>query len=123
MTFFSALEVAALRAVQESAFADTCTIAVPSEASDGKSGYTHTWTNGSPIACGVSSPSQAASTGLPLMDTGSDERQMIFGLPYATEIKQGYRIAWNDRTFEIERIEEPGTYPMQITAIGLERIV
>jgi DNA-binding winged helix-turn-helix (wHTH) protein len=48
---------------------------------------------------------------------------MIFSLPYATVVKQGYRITWNSRVFEIERVEEPGTYPMQITAIGLERIV
>jgi len=56
------------------------------------------------------------------MDYGGDERQMIFSLPVSTIVAQGYRIRWHDRTFEVERIEEPGTYPMRITAIALDRV-
>jgi hypothetical protein len=121
VSFLSAADLAELRAVQELAFQDTCTVRTARANADGNSGYTHDWTTETTVACGVSSPSRATQTGLPILDTGSDERQMVFSLPVDTAISQGDRLVWNGRVFEITSLEEPGTFAMQLTAIGLER--
>ncbi len=117
----STAEIAALRAVQESAFTDTCTITPDVPTSDLKSGYRDTWSGSTSVMCGVVSPSRAAQSGLPILDVGSDERQMVFCLPVGTSCRQGWWLYWQNRKFEIVSIEEPGTYDMQLTANGLER--
>lgn len=119
--FLSAADIAELRAVQELAFQDTCTVKTATASSDGSSGYTHDWSTETEVACGVSSPSRAAQTGLPILDTGADERQMVFSLPVDTFVRQGDVIVWNDRDFEVTSLEEPGTFAMQLTVNGLER--
>lgn len=116
MSILSAADIAELRAVQEATFIDTCTIVSATEAN-----ASHTWNGELDVICGVSSPSRAAQTGQPVLDVGSDERQMVFGFPVGTSIRQGWVIQWNARDFEVTSLEEPGTYDMQITAIGLER--
>jgi hypothetical protein len=100
-----------------------CLITTPAEDADGDGGYEHEWAADDAVSvmCAVSSPSQAAASGLPILDIGSDERQMVFSLPVTTTVRQGDLIAWHSRTFEVTSLQEPGTYDMQITAIGLER--
>ena len=110
-----------LRRRQESTFTDTCTITPDVPASDTKGGYRDVWTGGMTVACGVVSPSRAAQTGLPILDVGSDERQMVFCLPVGTSCRQGWLIEWQGRRFQAVSLEEPGTYDMQLTVNGLER--
>ena len=114
-------EIAALRAVQESTFTDTCTITPDVPASDLKGGYRDVWTGGTSVKCAVVSPSRAVQTGLPILDVGSDERQMVFCLPVGTSCRQGWLIGWKGRTFQATSLEEPGTYDMQLTVNALER--
>ncbi len=110
-----------LRRRQESTFTDTCTITPDVPIDDTFGGYRDVWSGGMSVSCGVVSPSRAAQSGLPILDVGSDERQMVFCLPVGTSCRQGWRITWQSRTFEIVSMDEPGTYDMQLTAIGLER--
>jgi hypothetical protein len=56
-----------------------------------------------------------------VLDVGSDERQMTFGFAVGTTIGDGWQIGWNGRIWEVTGLQEPGTYDMQIAAIGLER--
>lgn len=121
MSFFTPAEIAELREVQESTFVDLCVITNPEQVSDGESGYVSDWISQGAVACGVSSPSQAAASGLPILDIGSDERQMIFGFPVGTVIAAEWTITWKGREFQVSSLQEPGTYDMQVTAIGLER--
>lgn len=114
-------DVLELRDVQESAFTDACVITNATPLDDGAGGYRDAWTVSVTAICAVVSPSRAVQTGLPILDVGSDERQMIFCLPYDTAIRQGDRIVWNNRSFEAVSLEEPGTYAMQLTVNGLER--
>ena len=121
MSFLTAADVAELRVVQEATFTDVCTITPDVPASDLAGGYRDTWSGGTDVPCAVVSPSRAAQSGLAILDIGSDERQMVFCLPVGTSCRQGWRIDWQGRTFEATSMEEPGTYDMQLTAIGLER--
>lgn len=114
-------DVLELRAVQESAFNDACVITNATPIDDGAGGYRDAWTVSITAICAVVSPSRAVQTGLPVLDVGSDERQMVFCLPYDTAIRQGDRIVWSNRAFEAVSLEEPGSYPMQVTVNGLER--
>ena len=110
-----------LRRRQESTFTDVCTITPDVPVDDTQGGYRDTWSGGTDVPCAVVSPSRAAQSGLAILDIGSDERQMVFCLPVGTSCRQGWRIDWQGRTFEATSMEEPGTYDMQLTAIGLER--
>lgn len=114
-------DVLELRAVQESAFNDTCVITNATPLDDGSNGYRDAWTVSFTSICGVVSPSIAAQSGMSLLDVGSDERQFVFCLPFDTAVRQGDRIVWQNRAFEAVRLEEPGSYPMQLTVNGVER--
>jgi hypothetical protein len=122
MSYFTPAEVAALRGVQEATFADVCGLRRPVTTVDGptKRGSV-VWQDAGSVACAAVSPSQAAASGLPILDVGSDERQVVFGLPVGTEVRQGSRIVWDGREFEVTSVQEPGSYAMQVIAIGLER--
>lgn len=122
MGFFTAAQLSELRAVQESTFADTCTIADPSH----KTGLQgQQWTaRAASVACGVSSLSQAIQTGQVtiLPDLAANETAFVFGLPTtAAPIAQGARITWNGETYEVRSVELPGTYGLQVQVVAVQR--
>ena len=121
MSFFTAAQIAELRAVQESVMTDTCTI------SDGahKVGQGQEWTpRGASVACGVSSLAQAIQTGQVTIvpDLPGNQPLFVFAFPYdTTGIEQGDRITWNGDVYEVRSVEEPGTYPMQRQVVAVRR--
>lgn len=122
MTILTAADVAALRAVQEAAMVDTCTISDPSHKSTPPG---QQWTaRASSVPCGVSSLSAAIQTGQVTIvpDLGPNEPAFVFALPTtAAPIKQGARIGWNGGTYEVRSVELPGSYPMQVQVVAVQR--
>jgi hypothetical protein len=120
MTFFTAAQLSELRAVQESAFADTCTIADPSHKT-GQQGQQ--WTaRASSVACGVSSLSQAIQSGqVSIMPSlGPDEKVFVFGFPTTVApITQGARITWDGDIYEVRSVDLPGTYGLQVQVMAV----
>jgi hypothetical protein len=118
----TAADIAALRAVQESAMIDTCTISDPSHKSTPPG---QQWTaRASAVACGVSSLSQAIQSGQVTIvpDLGPNEPAFVFALPVTVApIKQGARITWNGGTYEVRSVDLPGSYAMQVQVVAVLR--
>jgi hypothetical protein len=115
-------EVQELRAVQESAMAETCVIRDPSHKSSGKG---QEWSSpGRTVICGVSSLAQAMQSGLVIAvpDLIGNESAFVFALPVtAAPVEQGARIEWAGHSHEVRSVELPGTYAMQVQAVGVRR--
>ncbi len=124
MTFFTPAEVAELRALQESTFADTCLLSDPRHKTSAQG---QEWIERGVFPCGVSSLSQAIQTGqityVPDMPANAIAR--VFALPVsAGPIEPGARVCWTGDTnsehfYEVRTVELPGSYPMQVSVVAV----
>jgi hypothetical protein len=55
-------------------------------------------------------------------DLIGNESAFVFALPVtAAPVEQGARIEWGGHSHEVRSVELPGTYAMQVQAVGVRR--
>lgn len=122
MEILTADDVAELRAIQEAAMVDTCVIRDPSHKSMGQG---QQWAApGRTVKCGVSSLAQAIQSGqLTIVpDLPGNEPAFVFALPVTeATLKQAALIEWAGHGHEVRSVELPGSYAMQVQAVGVRR--
>lgn len=111
-------ELAAIRAAQEAAMPDTCTVQTATQVADGQGGFEPTWADGATYACRVS------SRGLPReyleMAAISGAHYWMVTLPQSAVVTREHRLKIGSRILSIVGFASGGTWETAKRAVCVE---
>lgn len=116
MPNLSASQLTQMRSQREASFQSTCRIDTITQAVSGAS----TWTEGSTVSCGITTPSSRPDGGGGLVTVSPDDRGYLIAMPYGTSVKGSDRIVSNGVTYEVLAVDKPGGFGVQVTCRCVE---
>ena len=113
-------ELTAIKAVQDQAMPDTCTISRKSLTSDGMGGYTETWSDlATGVSCRLASaryrPEEAA-----IADKFAGRTLWMLTLPAGTDITNEDRVVISSTTYEVAGMLSAGSWKTALRVLVVE---
>lgn len=105
----SAVEIAAMRALQDEALPDTCTIMRATSVSDGMGGMTSTWANvATDVACRLATTASYRPAEGVTADMVALTVMHMLTLPALTDIESADRVDVGGTVYEVAGVLSPG---------------